>query len=979
MKKFYVLFAMAFLALVSLNAQLTVKWGDTDNYTIETELVDGNYLGPNNSVYFWENGSQHQFVVIHGIDKYYASGQDYNEFYLYVRVTGTQTYSDGQGGEVIGPRVNEDGYPIGIPGFDCCYSSSEYIPALGSSYYGVFYYYGADEFLVGWANTKNGYYGDDRCNLSSFLDETNGFNLASITTGKLVVLQAADGTMAAQWIKSDGKAGIVIGEGGVSSKVDVPLTSNLVYSDNTGADTEWRYLQLAGTGVGSDNNSYDAAFYVKTGSVTGTFSASDLDLSQTYLKQNGTVVEWPDVTLTITETSTRIYALTATFTGTDGKTYNVTATYENCPPVAATIDPFAFANTELVNSEYVASGSKSTIYYLDWYRDGEYDGNKGKRPCTRLVFCFYKSDMRYVNGKVYPPDGTYTFSSASNVPVWSVAAYRWVFSNTGYYSMYYDENYTKYYLNSGSVTVETKSDGVYVTINARGGTGTTSTNKSFNITIVPKFSVSASGYKLNTYVNGRGSVAVSPDECLYAAGETITLTPTPDNSDWTFSGWTGVCANQITDNGDGAYTYTVPANDCAVIANFTEGASYDVTFINYDLQVLQQGKVKKDDVPVYTGKTPEHAQDERFTYTFSGWSNGNNFYGKDEALPAVTQEITYTAQYIQEERLYTVIFINYDNEELWRGGFAYNVAASYGGETPTKPEDEDYAYVFSGWTDGTNTYGVNDILPAVTTDDVVYTAVFEQEPLELHIVLIEDEDADYYNWFSDKYNGRRATTVTLNRQFTQGKWATLCLPFDVSTALITSQGMMNRVYEFKYTKGNEEDGLTLYFAQAKRLEAGKGYIVNANATMAKKTSFVFPGVVVNTEADINSGFDIANLEGYNTQGTVYLVGTLRTGLLLGSETGTRYMGLKDNKIYYPNSEQGTSVRAYRGIFRNTEDMQVSRVRIIVESEDGEQISELEVVNGALEDAALPKKVMRNGILYIQRNGELFDAQGQKVE
>ena len=485
--------------------------------------------------------------------------------------------------------------------------------------------------------------------------------------------------------------------------------------------------------------------------------------------------------------------------------------------------------------------------------------------------------------------------------------------------------------------------------------------------------------KLSTYVNGRGSVAVSPDECLYAAGETITLTPTPGNSDWTFSGWTGACAGQITDNGNGTYTYTVPAYDCAVIANFTEGASYNVVFNNYNNSKLQSGKVKKDETPVYNGVTPEKPQDNYYTYTFSGWSDGTNTYGATETLPVVTGDVTYTAQFTQKARLFNVIFNNYDNEELWQGGFAYNTEPVYGGSKPTKPEDEDYAYVFSGWTDGTNTYGVNDILPAVTTDDVVYTAVFEQEPLELHIVLIEDEDADYYNWFSDKYNGRRATTVTLNRQFTQGKWATLCLPFDVSTALITSQGMMNRVYEFKYTKGNEEEGLTLYFAQAKRLEAGKGYIVNANATMAKKTSFVFPGVVVNTEADINSGFDIANLEGYNTQGTVYLVGTLRTGLLLGSETGTRYMGLKDNKIYYPNSEQGTNVRAYRGIFRNTEDMQMSRVRIVVEGEDGDHVSELEVVNGALEDSALPKKVMRNGILYIQRNGELFDAQGQKVE
>lgn len=656
---------------------------------------------------------------------------------------------------------------------------------------------------------------------------------------------------------------------------------------------------------------------------------------------------------------------------------------------APAADDYIFAKAELANDKSYAGYTEcfnstgwENLYYFGFvydlsgttytlYSDGFSDysnvavGQGESNP--------YIGSQAYFPGAYSDPENDYVYASYHKIcPYWSY----YVCPNSNE-KIYFDSN--------DVIHVERKADGnvfiqvrdkndasaVYVQIGTaaseQGGTengeGTSSTPT----------------IKLSTYVNGRGSVAVSPDECLYAAGETITLTPTPDNSDWTFSGWTGDCAIQITANGDGTYTYTVPANDCAVIANFTEGASYDVTFINYDLQVLQQGKVKKDDVPVYTGKTPEHTQDERFTYTFSGWSNGNNFYGKDEALPAVTQEITYTAQYIQEDRLYTVIFNNYDNEELWRGGFAYNVAASYGGETPMKPEDEDYAYVFSGWTDGTNTYGVNDILPAVTTDGVVYTAVFEQEPLELHIVLIEDEDADYYNRFSDKYNGRRATTVTLNRQFTQGKWATLCLPFNVNTALVTSLGMMNRVYEFKYTKGSEAEGITLYFSQAKKLEAGKGYIVNANAALAKRTSFVFPDVEVNTGADINSGFDIANLEGYNSQGTVYLVGTLRTGLLLGSETGTRYMGLKDNKIFYPNPEQGTNVRAYRGIFRNTEDMQVSRVRIVVEGEDGEQVSELEVINGSLEDSAAPKKFLRNGILYIERNGELFTAEGQRVE
>jgi uncharacterized repeat protein (TIGR02543 family) len=327
----------------------------------------------------------------------------------------------------------------------------------------------------------------------------------------------------------------------------------------------------------------------------------------------------------------------------------------------------------------------------------------------------------------------------------------------------------------------------------------------------------------------------------------------------------------------------------------------------------------------------------------------------------------------------TVTFANPDGSELQSYQLNIGDVPAYEGTPVQENEGDEYnyfMYTFAGWIDGdNNSYGASDALPAVT-GDITYTAQYNKN---LFIVLQEDKDADYYTAFSDKYNGERATTVTLNRQFSQGKWATLCLPFNVNTALISALGMSNRVYEFKYTKGSETEGLTLYFSQAKKIEAGKGYIVNANATMAKKTSFVFPAVVINTEADINSGFDISNLEGYNSQGTVYLVGTLRTGLLLGSQTGSRYMGLKDNKIYYPNTAQGTSVRAYRGIFRNTEDAPVSRVRIVVEGEDGEMVDELEVVNGEIEDTATPKKVILNGILYIERNGELFDAQGKRLE
>ena len=471
-------------------------------------------------------------------------------------------------------------------------------------------------------------------------------------------------------------------------------------------------------------------------------------------------------------------------------------------------------------------------------------------------------------------------------------------------------------------------------------------------------------------------------------GATVTMTaqwdafprvtlPTPEKTGHTFNGWydaeTG--GNLI---GEGGASYTLSA-DITLHAQWTANG-YTVTFNNYDGTELQSVQVQINGHPVYTGETPVKPQDNYFTYTFSGWSDGATTYAADAELPAVTEDVTYTAVFTAEQRLFTVHFKNPDSDDdLQTSQVAYGETPVFDG-TPARENDGDeynwYAFTFTGWTDGDNIYAAGDALPAVTAD-VTYTAQYSRQ---LFIILQENQDVDYYTDFHSKYNDERATTATLNRQFEQGKWSTLCLPFNVSSALMTSLGMMNRVYEFKYTKGNEQEGLTLYFSQAKKLDAGKGYIVNANASLAKKELFMFPSVVINTSTDEQSGFDIANLTGYNSQGNIYLVGTLRTGKVFGSETGSRYMGLKDNKIYYPNSDQGTSLRAYRGIFLNTgEEALPARVRIVAESEDGETVTELEVVNGNPEEVSETKKFVRDGILYIERNGGLFDAQGKRLE
>ena len=287
-------------------------------------------------------------------------------------------------------------------------------------------------------------------------------------------------------------------------------------------------------------------------------------------------------------------------------------------------------------------------------------------------------------------------------------------------------------------------------------------------------------------------------------------------------------------------------------------------------------------------------------------------------------------------------------------------------------------YRFEQWSDG-NTDNPRTI---ELTQDTTVIAVFATLPSD--ITLQENESSDYYTQFANDYNGRIVTTATLNRQFTQGKWATLCLPFNVNKAMMMSLGLYNRVFAFRYAQQLDDETIQVFFVPAQSIEAGKGYIVNPNAKLAAKTSFVFPNVTINTDSDNG---DITALTGYNdgtNRGNLFLVGTLRTGILQGSTTGNTYLGLKDNQLYYPNTTTGTSIRAYRGFFRSDIPVNVSRVRIIA---DGEPVSELQVVGTAPSDwsdksdpSYTPaRKYLCNGLLFIERNGITYTAQGQRLD
>ena len=133
-----------------------------------------------------------------------------------------------------------------------------------------------------------------------------------------------------------------------------------------------------------------------------------------------------------------------------------------------------------------------------------------------------------------------------------------------------------------------------------------------------------------------------------------------------------------------------------------------------------------DTTEVEDGVVPTHADatkaaDAQYTYTFTGWNDGETTYAPNE-LPAATADVTYTATFDAAVNEYTITWKNEDGSVIDTTTVPY-------GEVPThadaaKDADAQYTYTFTGWTDGENNYAVGDDLPAATAD-ATYTATFD--------------------------------------------------------------------------------------------------------------------------------------------------------------------------------------------------------------------------------------------------------------
>ena len=246
----------------------------------------------------------------------------------------------------------------------------------------------------------------------------------------------------------------------------------------------------------------------------------------------------------------------------------------------------------------------------------------------------------------------------------------------------------------------------------------------------PKFDESKCVFRYKvTFVNDDGTELYS-NSLKYGATPSYPYSNPEKQADdqytYAFSGWS-----------DGSKTYGLNDELPEVTGDVTYTAQYKstpnkytVTFIDYDDTVISAAEydygTKAEDITV---PAASRAADAQYTYTFTGW---------DKEIANVTGNATYTAQYSSAVNKYTVKFVDEEGNVLQSSDVAYGTAPEYSGATPAKAETDKATYTFSGWTDGTNTYGTTDKLPAIT-GEVTYKVMFTEtlKPVEAETTIVK--------------------------------------------------------------------------------------------------------------------------------------------------------------------------------------------------------------------------------------------------
>ncbi|MCQ2959122.1 MAG: leucine-rich repeat protein [Bacteroidales bacterium] len=237
-----------------------------------------------------------------------------------------------------------------------------------------------------------------------------------------------------------------------------------------------------------------------------------------------------------------------------------------------------------------------------------------------------------------------------------------------------------------------------------------------NITYQATYSSEVNKYVV-TFEDEDGSVLQQTDVAYGELPVYVGEIPTKESSesnDFTFAGW-----NKTIVEVDGPTKYVASYN--------TVAKTFNVTFKNYDGTILQSSMVEYGTVPSFDGELPARESSDSKTYTFSGWN---------PVVEKVTEEIVYTAEFIDETNSYSIVFKDEDGTVLQKNTLLYGAMPFC--EIPAKEADDEYTYAFNAWSPKIS----------VVTGDKEYTATYSSSK-NLYTVTFKNEDGSV--WSSKLY------------------------------------------------------------------------------------------------------------------------------------------------------------------------------------------------------------------------------------
>ncbi len=217
-----------------------------------------------------------------------------------------------------------------------------------------------------------------------------------------------------------------------------------------------------------------------------------------------------------------------------------------------------------------------------------------------------------------------------------------------------------------------------------------------NAVYVASFTSSLRKYTV-TWKNADGSVLTETDVSYGSTPEYADQTPAmKENAQYiyTFRGWTPEIVPVIS---DAVYTAVYD----------TEVKKYTIVWKDENGAVLEKDEnVPYGAVPEYNGQKPEKTGDAQTTYVFAGWT---------PSPAAVTGDAEYTARFTASTNKYTIKWANFDGSILETdSGVPAGTEPVYNGSQPVRASDDEYDFIFEGWTPV--------VMPAGS--DATYTAVF---------------------------------------------------------------------------------------------------------------------------------------------------------------------------------------------------------------------------------------------------------------